>query len=381
MAQIVLIAPTYLPSRRANTFQVMKMAAALAGLGREVRLLVPLPGGAHPPDTDVQPVWPDLAGHYGVAAAFEIEWLPSAPARRGYDFGLRAAARARALGGDLVYSRHPQAAAAASLRGMPAIYEIHDVPHGFMGPVLLRLFLRGRGARRLVAVSRALQADLEQNFRLPPAPFSVAEPDGVDLERFTGLPGPEAARAQLGLPGGFTAGYTGHLYAGRGIETILEMAGRMPEIRFLLVGGRAADLERTRTLAAGLANVTLAGFVPNAILPVYQAACDALLMPYGKKIAGSSGGDIAPYLSPMKLFEYMASGRPILSSDLPVLREVLDEETAVLLPPGDVEAWTAALKALTAEPDRLRRFGVAARAAADRYGWQARAERIVAGLG
>jgi glycosyltransferase involved in cell wall biosynthesis len=377
-SSIALIAPTYLPSRRANTFQVMKMAAALSETGNLVRMIVPLPGGTHP---GAPHSWSDLAVHYGLATEFEIEWISSSGAWRGYDFGLRAAARAREWGAGLVYTRHPQAAAAAGLRGLPTILEVHDFPNGRMAKRLLRLFLQSRGARRLVAVSDALLRDLQRVFPLPPAPFAVVERDGVDLERFTDLPSPEAARATLGLPDRFTAGYTGHLYAGRGIDTILGMAARLPAVHFLLAGGRDADVERVRGESAGLDNVTLAGFIPNTALPTYQAACEVLLMPYGEKISASSGGDIAPYLSPMKLFEYLASGRAVLSSDLPVLREVLDESNAVLLPPGDIEAWADAVGALESDPARRKRLGEAGRSAASRYSWRARAERILAGLG
>ena len=90
---------------------------------------------------------------------------------------------------------------------------------------------------------------------------------------------------------------------------------------FLIVGGEPQDVEnlRQRVRVIGLKNVILTGFVPNARLPLYQAACDVLLMPYQRQVAASSGGDIARYLSPMKLFEYMACERPIISSDLPVL--------------------------------------------------------------
>jgi glycosyltransferase involved in cell wall biosynthesis len=359
----------------------MKMAAALVEAGLETRMLVPLPGGRHPEDPQTRPVWPDLAEHYGLPVEFGIEWVPVSGVWRGYDFGLRAAARAQAQRADLVYTRHLQAAAISGLRRIPTILEVHDYPHGVMAPLLLRLFLRSSSARRLVAVSHALLADLTRDFRLPSASFAVVAPDGVDLERFAGLPTPAAARAALSLPERFTAGYTGHLYAGRGIETILALAGRLPEIRFLLAGGREKDIDRVRAEAAGLANVTVAGFIPNAELPAYQAACDALLMPYGESVSASSGGDIAPYLSPMKLFEYLASGRPILSSDLPVLREVLDDEFAVLLPPGDVGAWAAALEALAADPARRERLGEAGRTAAGQYSWKARAERILAGLG
>ena len=381
MTRIVLIAPSYLPSRRANSFQVMKTAAALAELGHEVLVLAPLPDGSHTHDPDISTRWSDLAEHYGIRTAFEVEWLSSGSTWRGYDFGWKAAAWAIDQEADLVLARHPQAAAAASLRGIPSVLEIHDYPHGTAGPWLLRLFLSGRGARRLVAVSRALLGDLARDFRIPPPPFAIVSPDGVDLERYTELPSPSAARAALGFPERFTAGYTGHLYPGRGVETILALASRLPEVQFLIVGGREADLERVRAAAAGLDNVNLTGFIPNAYLPNYQAACDVLLMPYGEKIAASSGGDIARYLSPMKLFEYLASGRAVVSSDLPVLREVLDDRIAVLLPPGDVGAWAAALETLIADPDRRRVLGEAARAEAAGYSWQSRARGILAGLG
>ena len=129
-----------------------------------------------------------------------------------------------------------------------------------------------------------------------------------------------------------------------------------------------------------LDNVILTGFIPNADLPLYQAACDVLLMPYQKHVAASSGGDIAAYLSPMKLFEYLACGRAILSSDLPVLREVLNPDNAVLLDPEDVEGWAAALRLLQNDAHLRAMLGEQARRDAALYTWEARAGAILAGL-
>jgi glycosyltransferase involved in cell wall biosynthesis len=163
---------------------------------------------------------------------------------------------------------------------------------------------------------------------------------------------------------------------------LLEIAAVLPDFTFLLAGGEPGDVARLQEAARrrGLENVILAGFVPNAELPLYQAACDALLMPYQRRVEASSGGDIARYLSPMKLFEYLACGRAILSSDLPVLREVLSADTAVLLPPEDVEAWSAALLALRSNTELRTALGARARQEARRYSWEQRAGRILAGL-
>jgi glycosyltransferase involved in cell wall biosynthesis len=103
-------------------------------------------------------------------------------------------------------------------------------------------------------------------------------------------------------------------------------------------------------------------------------------MPYQARVAASSGGDISRYLSPMKMFEYLASGRVVLASDLPVLGEVLTSENAVILPGGEVEAWADAIRVLQAEPERRATLAAQARRTAQRYTWQARATRILDGL-
>jgi glycosyltransferase involved in cell wall biosynthesis len=166
------------------------------------------------------------------------------------------------------------------------------------------------------------------------------------------------------------------------VELILDLAEKLPEVQFLLAGGEAGDVERVRQEAQrrGLQRLLLAGFVPNARLPGYQAACDVLLAPYGEKVAASSGGDIARYLSPMKLFEYMACGRPVIASDLPPLREILNDANAVLLPPGDLQAWVDSITFLMIHPEKALKLGEQARQDAVQYSWEQRAGRLLAGL-
>lgn len=372
--RIALIAPSAIPADTANSIQVMKMAQAISVLGYELRL--------YAPGRDPQLDWAELASHYGLRQRFDVHWLPRRPLLRGYDYGLRAVKAAQAWGAALIYTRFPQAAAFAAGRGLATIYEIHDLPQGRGGLRLLRRFLAAPGARRLVVISQALRDALSARFEIPARVGVQLAPDGVDLERYAELPTPEEARRKLSLPQAFTAGYTGHLYAGRGLELILEVAARLPEMHFLVAGGRKAEVDRLRAqiVEGRLENVHLTGFIPNADLPLYQAACDALLAPYQARVAASSGGDIAAYLSPMKLFEYLACGRPVLASDLPPLREVLDEANAVLLPSDDVAAWAEALRSLAADPGARRRLGSAAHHTAQKYSWAARAESILSGL-
>ena len=383
--KIVLIAPTYLPALRANTIQVMKMAQAIATLGHNLTVLVPQVGGE-----GRQFSWDDLIHQYGLSSQFKIEWLSTHPRMRSYDFGLKSVSRSRELGAELIYTRLPQSAAFSSRLGIPTIHEIHDLPKGRMGPLMLRCFLKGNGARALVVITSALRNAIEDKYgnllsdRKGYSIPLIVEPDGVDLARYQNIPTPQQARHSLSkylplLPSSFLAGYTGNFYPGRGSDMILFIANQLPNVHFLLVGGETTDVNRVRQKVdtLGLKNITLTGFIPNAEIGQYQAACDVLLMPYQHKIAASSGGDIAKYLSPMKLFEYMACGRPIISSDLPVLKEILNQENAILLPPDDLTAWVSAIKELRMNPDEGAKLAAQAQQDVQKYAWEARAQKII----
>jgi glycosyltransferase involved in cell wall biosynthesis len=121
--------------------------------------------------------------------------------------------------------------------------------------------------------------------------------------------------------------------------------------------------------------------VLNEQLPLYQAAADILLMPYGKEISISSGkGNSATISSPMKMFEYLATGRAIVASDLPVFREVLDESNAVFCAPDKPTDWEGALRGLLDNTERRQELGKQAREDAQRYSWTERAKHIMEGF-
>ncbi|MFN3307673.1 MAG: glycosyltransferase [Anaerolineales bacterium] len=414
--KIAVIAPSALPARRANAIQTVRMAQAFARLGHEVLLVAyspypaispltssgqsprpsqsfPLGRGGRPSSPAPLPAgegdkWEVLAEEYGLEVRFEVQWLRARGWARRYDFALQAVWQVRRWGAERIFTRLPQSATAASLLGIPTIFEAHDLPRRGAAH-FFRLFLLGKGAKRVVAISQVLAQDLMEAFpslsRFPRAFLTVA-PDGVDLRPYTPPLSPLEARQRLRqygweLPSGFIAGYTGHLYRGRGAEWMVALAAAVPQVHFLIVGGEAEQcqqLER-QLKARRLSNYTLTGLVTPQKVPLFQMASDVLLMPYQAQVAASSGGDIAHYLSPMKLFEYLAAARPILASDLPVLREVLNAENAILLPIQELAAWESALRRLVEEPERRRGLGEAARHTAQRYSWESRAEGILSG--
>ena len=366
--KIAAIAGSTVPSDTANSLQVMKACQALVQIGHAVTLLVP---GSRNASVDLQK-------HYGLQTEFPIEWLSSSSRRM---FTWDSVRQVRVLNADIVYSWFPQSAVFALLHKIPTIFEIHIQPTGLFGRMWHRAFANLRGRKRLVSITRALVKTLERDFQMRfSAGDMVIAPNGVDLERFGSLPDPVTARRQIGLREALTVMCTGHLYAGRGADLFLALAKSLPRAQFVWVGGRPEDIETWKQRAES-ANITFTGFIPNRDLPLYQAAADILLMPYSRSIMGSSGSaDSAAVASPMKMFEYMAAGRAIVSADLPVIREVLNEKNAVFCKPDEIGDWRLVVESLLDDDVHRTKLGNQARHDVQGYTWVARAQRIMDGF-
>jgi glycosyltransferase involved in cell wall biosynthesis len=365
--RIICISSSQVPSDTANSIQVMKVCQAFTQLGHTILLLVP---GTKPDKIDEI----SLARHYGIKTPFEVEWITGRSRRW---FPWKAVRRAHMAGADLLYCWPFQSAALGLLMGIPAQVEIHDIPSGRFGRLWLRLFLLIPGTKRLLPITTALKKCLHL-----PENITVVAPDGVDLERYASLPNAGEARKLLGLPPIRTVVCTGHLYPGRGVDLFLHLAGKFPQVNFVWIGGRVKDVKYWREQASlsQRKNVTFTGFVPNENIPMYQAAADVLLMPYQKKVATSSGGNTAQVCSPMKMFEYMASNRVIITSDLTVLREVLDESMAVFCPPDASGEWEKALDNILKDTRRSAELAYRAHEAVGSYSWIARAKKVLQGF-
>jgi len=373
--RIAIITNSRIPSLTANSIQAMKVCQALAQLGHNIRLYVP---------RETEPAtWDQLASHYGLSTPFEIEWLPSLRALKRYDFTLYSIQKTRKFSPDMVYTWLLNPAVLALWLGWPVILEMHAEVTGRVGPWLMRWFWRSSTQKRMLTTTRPLRDSIKTvaGLEFPEDAVQIA-PNGVDLVRYESLPDAKESRRQLGLEDKLTAGFTGHIYPGRGADLLFELAKRMPDVNFLWVGGTPDEVDcwRKQLADAGASNVTMTGFVNHSRLPIYQAAADVLLMPYGRSVSASSGQNIAEVINPMKMFDYMAAGRAIISADLPVIHEVLNEENAVFCEPGNVDVWERTLRDLLA--DELRRLALGAQARKDvvSHTWLARAERALEGF-
>jgi glycosyltransferase involved in cell wall biosynthesis len=172
-------------------------------------------------------------------------------------------------------------------------------------------------------------------------------------------------------------GYVGHLYKGRGIETIIECAKQLNDITFHLVGGLKEDIEYWKNYSKNLDldNVYFYGFVSPKETIKYRNSFDILLAPYEKKVSifGAQEGDTSKFMSPLKIFEYMSHKKPIIVSDLPVIREVLNEKNSILVECENIELWVNSIKKLK---DFKNRELIANQALIDfyNYSWKNRAK-------
>jgi glycosyltransferase involved in cell wall biosynthesis len=370
--KIAVITNSRIPSLTANSIQAMKVTQALLQLDHDVRMFAP---------AEADPVSKaTLASHYGLRLVPDFQLLPSKKYLKRFDFILHARRAANRFKPELIYTWLPQSAVLGLWSGYPVILEMHGDVGGRMGPWWLRQFWSASGRKLMTVTTSALRNALEgtTHLRFPEEAVLVA-PNGVELEKYEGLPDPPEARRQLKLPEGLTVGFTGHIYPGRGADLLFELARQMPEVNFLWVGGAPELVEywREKLRAAGMTNVTMTGFVPHEGIPLYQAAADILLMPYSRSVEASSGQDIAEVINPMKMFEYMASCRAIVSADLPSIREVLNDGNAVFCEPDAIGDWRLEIESLLGDEARRVALGTQARRDVEKLTWVKREERIL----
>lgn len=371
--KIVYISSSTIPSRAANSIHVMKMCQAFAKNGHEVILLAP---GRK---DGIEGFVGNLYAYYGVEQCFEIVNLPWLNIKgRGYIYGALAALHARRMRPDLVFGRNIVGCFFTAHLGLATTFESH-VPIEESGRVNAWMFsrlLRSKPFRHLILITDALKQHYLKRYALMENRVFVA-PDGADLIAEDTKP------ADLNSsPGRMQVGYVGHLFAGRGVEVIVALASRCPWADFHLVGGVSTDIDYWQKEVQFARNIIFHGFVAPAQAEKMRIAFDILLSPYQNSVAVMGGkGDTSRWMSPLKVFEYMAAKKPIICSDLPVLREVLQHErNALLCKPDDVDEWILAMGRLRDDKALSERLAQQAyKDFANSYTWRARAEKLLDG--
>lgn len=360
--KIIYLASSVLPSKQANGIHVMRMCDALFDENVDVTLVCK----AYNPQEHSQHY---LHSSYGTNKPFQIIRNKILKHRGGSFWALPAIYKLlkKENKNTIIYARDIYGAYIAKILGFKVIFEFHGLPVNKVNKFIERILLNDK-KNYFVYISKALERIHKRHHDFDGFK-SIVLHDGANINL-------KKEKEQFKGEGDFKVGYIGSLYKGRGIEIILECAKTLKDIDFYIVGG---DLEQINNLREDKSeNVFFTGFVPPCDVPSYLNSLDVLLMPYqsGLEIAGRKI-DTSTWMSPMKLFEYMSARKAIISSDLPVLREVLNENNSILVPPNSVNEWINAISRL--KEDELFRNRISQFAYDDLvkfYTWNIRAKKI-----
>lgn len=370
--KIIYLANVRMPTEKAHGLQVMKMCEALANQGQELELVVPRRFNR----------LEDYAfEYYRVKKIFFITKIACLDLLRlpffkagafwlqilTFSFGLAVYLFFK-KDINLVYTRDLICLLFLSKR-FKVVYEAHSLPKK-QSWLYRRLISK---VDKIVAITQGLRDDLIK-LGVSSSKIFIA-PDAVDLEQFAISDSQKDCRKKLKLPlDKQIALYAGHLYQWKGIYTVLESAQLLPEILFVFVGGLGEELlmflKRLKDL--NLNNVLAVGQKKNEEIPYFLKAADVLLLSNSAQELIS-----ARYTSPLKLFEYMASGVPIVSTNLPSIKEILNDQNAVLVEADNFSEMAKGIKKIMED----KNFGnlLAAQALSDvkDYTWQNRAKSIL----
>lgn len=367
--KILYLSNSIIPSRTANSIHVMKICQAFAQNGHEVVLMTPNYSSR------VEPEVKNCYEFYGVDACFKIKKIP----RRYYKLNKLINYYSNLVNilvkrqkPDLVYARcHGLELYDFSALGLPIVFEAHRL---YKDNFQLARLLLSKHLKRLVVISHILQKDYQGLYSIPDSLIKVVH-DAADEPR-------EDKQLKLASSQRLQVGYVGHLYPGKGMEIISELVKLCGWADFHIVGGLAEDIDYWKNKLQGNSNVYFSGFLPPSETTRYRQACDILLAPYQRQVIVGGNIDVGRWMSPLKIFEYMAAGKAIIASDLLVLREVLTHRTtAWLCPPEEIKSWIAALTYLHENPEYRNYLGSKAREVFKKHHtWQVRAAKVLESL-
>lgn len=357
--RIWYIANIRFPTEKAHGIQIAKAAEALTQLGIEVELIVP----SRRTHITAEPF-----SYYGIKHTYPVRkvgtldfvfagqlgfWIQSVT------FAVAARMALRKHLNEIVFGRDELVLSVLSFCGVKNIFwESHDGTWN-----VFSRFIAKKAAGIVVVTEGLKDFYLEKGVSAEKIYYT---PNGISLDDFAHPESKESARLRLGLPQEVQiALYIGRLDGWKGSDTLLEASRFLPEsIKVAIIGGEGTQVAQ---LKKAYPNVFFLGFKPYSELPNNQAAADVLVVPNTAKNPIS-----VRFTSPLKLIAHMASGRPIVASDLPSIRELVDEQSAVLVPADDPKSLALGIIEALERPEIAGRAHMRVQA----LDWSKRAEGI-----
>jgi glycosyltransferase involved in cell wall biosynthesis len=354
---LIYISRSRLHRNRANLIQTLHTVEAFQRIGLQVRLYLP------PWHRGLN--FSERLEELGIHSNLEVrpsQFLHSRWRRFGF-WPFIHIYRSRLRKADAIYVRSPEISSALVSAGLVHHLEIHETEILLKGGLLGQIVKHHRLGiiDWLVPINQVSAGDLIDAGAVP-ARIHVS-PSGVDLEAFEQID-PFSA-THLDHP---RVVYVGRISNDRGLGVFQALAERgIGEVT--LVGKQDDPITASSLLR-------VEPFIPHRDIAKWYGQADLVLLPYQRGLRHVDS------ISPMKLFEALAAGRPIIASDIPPIREILEhKKTGLLVEPGNIDAWVEAIDMLRQEPALALRIAQAAKSLASHFTWYKRAEGIARAFG
>jgi glycosyltransferase involved in cell wall biosynthesis len=348
----------------------MKMCEAFASLGHELYLIVPNKNEAYEKDIA------DVFKFYNVQNCFKIIKIPlSLPILNLFYFWPILIYNLIKINPSLVYGRYLPGTLLSAKLGFNVMFEIHYFLNNDSSDAkMLKSLISNKHFIKLITISEILRQDYINDGRVSKNKSMVAH-DASSKFNLNKYPIQIGGRKEV-----FKVGYVGNLFKGKGMELISQLVHKVPEADFHIIGGYPQDILYWQELISA-SNIYFHGFIPQVQIGEYIDSIDICLLPNQKQVytQGSNVVDIGKYTSPLKLFDYMAFAKPILASDLPVLREVLiNGQNCLLCTYDDVNSWVSSLRRLFKDESlRIKISNNAFETFHQKHTWNIRAKLIL----
>lgn len=353
------------PNNSAYSIHIMKMCEAFSLNGANVTLYI----------NKTSENKNKLFQYYGIKNKFDIEYIHK-PSVFGFFnrmiYSIKSIIKSKH---NVIYTRDPIVLILSLLLGKKSIFEAHGFIE-FFSRKLDSLFTKfgifnNSKILKVICISDALKKAYIQRYIINQNKVIVLH-DGVNLDNFT-------EKKELFTSAKPQVAYMGSLYQGKGIEIIIDIAKKMKEIDFNIYGGEDWQIIgfKNQLKELNITNIIFNGHVENSKIPQIQSSYDILLMPYKNKVLGRGTEDISRWMSPMKMFEYMASGKVIISSSLSVIQEVLNDDNAYLVNPDNIDEWVNTISHIMKNKQEAILKTKQALKDVQNYTWQNRANKIM----
>jgi glycosyltransferase involved in cell wall biosynthesis len=278
------------------------------------------------------------------------------------------------INADLIYTRSIIAAFLLLIYRKHVVFEVHEPfeGKGFRLRNMFMFIVKHKRLKKLVVISNALKNYYTSVLSVSERKLIVAHDASDTMNEIS----------PLIINSDFKIGYVGSLLPGKGMEILLPLASICPAVKFHVVGGTPSQIASYKAAWPNLTNVIFHGFKSQQEIPGYLVSFDVLIAPYTQHVVVSEKGganNLALWMSPLKLFEYMAAGKPIVTTSLPVILEILQhKKTAWLCSANNIDEWKEAIDTLQGSPE-LRRIlaNNAYHEFEEKYTWKKRAEWIL----